>query len=93
MRDLEVVVDGMAGLLGQFKSNRSPSLSLTHRCSGNCVPIGSNIIDPNGDDVATPQLTVDGKIEHRQVTFTPLSLEYGANCPDVLLPERRLGSN
>jgi hypothetical protein len=86
MRDLEVIIDGLACLLSQLKSNRSPGLSLTHRRSVNCVTIGRNIIDPNGDDVATPQLTVDGKIEHRQVAFTPLRLEHGANCPDVLLP-------
>ena len=92
-RDLEVVVDGLACLLGQLKPNWSPGLSLTHRRSINCVTIGSNIIDRNCDYVAAPQFTVDGKIEHRQVTFTPLNLEHGANCPDVLLPERRLGSN
>ena len=93
MRDLEVVVDGLASVLGQLKSNWSPGLSLTHRRSINCITIGSDIIDRNCDYVATPQFTVDGKIEHRQVTFTPLDLEHGANCPDVLLPEGRLGSN
>jgi hypothetical protein len=93
VRDPEVVVDGLACLLGQLKSNRSPGLSLTHSRSVNCVPIGSNIIDPDGDDVAASQFTVDGKIEHRQLAFTPLSLEHGSNCPNVLLPQRRLGSN
>jgi hypothetical protein len=85
VRDLEVVIDGLARLLGQLKSNWSPGLSLTHRRSINCVPIGSKVIDPDGDDVAAPQFTADGKIEHRQVTRTPLNLEHGANCPDVLL--------
>jgi hypothetical protein len=90
VRDLEVVIVGLARLLGQLKSNGSPGLSLTHRRSINCVPIGSKVIDPDGDDVAAPQFTADGKIEHRQVTRTPLNLEHGANCPDVLLPERWL---
>jgi hypothetical protein len=93
VRDLEVVVDSLACLLGQLKSNWSPSLSLTRRRSVNCITIGSNIIDPDGDYIAAPQLTVDGKIEHRQVTCTPLNLELGANRPDMLLPERRLCSN
>jgi hypothetical protein len=93
VRGLEVAVDGLACLLGQLKPNWSPGLSLTHCRSINCVPIGSNIIDRNCDYVAAPQFTVDGKIEHRQVTPTPLILEHGANCPDVLLPERRLCSN
>ena len=65
MRDLEIVVDGLACLLGQLKPNWSPGLSLTHCRSINCITIGSDIIDPDGDDVAAPQLAVDGKIEHR----------------------------
>ena len=51
-------------MLGQLKSNRSPGLSLTHRRSINCVTVGSNIIGPDGDYVAAPQFTIDGKIEH-----------------------------
>lgn len=93
MSDLEVAVDGLARMLGQLKSNWSPGLSLTHRCSIDGVTIGSNIIDPDGDYVAAPQFTVDGKIEHREVTSTPLNLQHGANRPDMLLPERRLSSN
>ena len=65
MRDLEVVVDGLACLLGQLKPNWSPGLSLTHRRSINCITIGSDIIDRNRDYVAASQFTVDGKIEHR----------------------------
>ena len=52
----EVIVDGLARLLSQFKSNGSPGLSLTHRCPINCVTIGSDIIDRNCDNVAAPQL-------------------------------------
>ena len=90
---VRLVVDGLARMLGQLKSNWSPGLSLTHRCSIDGVTIGSNIIDPDGDYVAAPQFTVDGKIEHRQVTSTQLNLQHGANRPDMLLPERRLCSN
>ena len=78
-RDLEIIVDGLARMLGQLKSNGSPGLSLTHRSPVNCVTIGSDTIHRNCDNVAAPQFTVDRKIEHRQVTFTPLNLEHGAH--------------
>jgi hypothetical protein len=68
-------------MLGQLKPNWSPGFSLTHRRSANCITIGSDIIDRNCDYIAAPQFTVDGKIEHRQVTFTPLNLEHGAYLP------------
>jgi hypothetical protein len=39
-------------VLGQFKSDRPPGLSLTHRRSINCVTVGSNVFYLNCDDVA-----------------------------------------
>src|SRR4030095_11791394 len=63
-RDLEIIVNCLARMFGQLKSNWSPGLSLAHRRSGNCITIGSNIIDSDRDYVAASQLTVDGKIEH-----------------------------
>jgi epsilon-lactone hydrolase len=36
--------------------------------------------------VATPQLTVDGKIEQRQLSHLPLYLERSSYGPDVFLP-------
>jgi hypothetical protein len=61
---LEVGVNGLACVLGQFKANGPTGLSLTHRRSINCVTIRRNVIDFNRDDVAAAQLTIDGKIEH-----------------------------
>jgi hypothetical protein len=80
-------------VLGQFKSNWSPGLSLAHRRSVNCVTVGSEVFDFNRDYVAAAQLAVDGKIEHREVAFIAYILEHAADCPDMLLSERRLGSN
>ena len=85
----------MACRVCSVSSNRTgrPVFSLAHRCSIDGVAIGSNVIDPDGDYVAAAQFTVDGKIEHRQVTRTPLNLEHGANCPDMLLTQRRFSAN
>src|SRR5262249_9678149 len=92
-RELEVVVNGLACVLGQFKANGPPGFSLAHRRPINRVTVGSNVNDSNCDYVAAPQLTVDGEIEHCQVAFTRLILQHAADCPDMLLPERRLGSD
>ena len=85
-----LVVERLAGLLGQFKSNRSPGLSLSYVRSVDSIAIGSNVIDPNGYHVAAAHLGVDGKIEHRQIACSPPNLELGSDCPDVLLPGQRL---
>ena len=88
-----IVVERLAGSLGQFKSNRSPGLSLADVGSLYSIAVGSNVVDPNGYHVAAAQLAVDGKIEHRQIAYSPFNLERGSDCPDVLLPERRLGAD
>src|SRR5262245_38968066 len=36
-------------MLGQLKTDGSPGLSLTYHCSVDCVTIGSNILDLDGD--------------------------------------------
>src|SRR6476620_905796 len=51
-RGLEVGVNGLACVLGQFKPDRPPGFSLTHGRSINCVTIGSNVFYLNCDYVA-----------------------------------------
>jgi hypothetical protein len=79
-------------VFGQFKSNRPSGLSLTHCRSINGVSVGCDVFHLNCDYVAATQLTVDGKIEHCEVAFPPI-LEHAADCPNMLLPERWLGSD
>jgi hypothetical protein len=44
-------------------------------------------------DITTPQLAVDGQIEHGQITDSLVDLELGPDRPDVFRPQGRLGSN
>ena len=68
MRDLEVVIDSLPGLLGQFEPDGLSGLLLAHCRAINDITAGSNILDLQGDDIAAAQLAIDGEIEHRQIT-------------------------
>jgi hypothetical protein len=57
------------------------------------VAIRSNILDLQGNDVATAQFAVDGQIEHGQIPRSLVDLEFGPDRPDVFLPQRWLCSD
>jgi len=61
----DVIVDSLSGLLRQLKPDGTAGLSLTYRGSSSGIAVGRNVIDPKGDDVATPKLAVDRDIEQR----------------------------
>ena len=63
-RRLEVVINGLAGLLRQFKSDRTPSLSLTHRRAGERIAVRGNVFDLQSDYIAASQLAIDGEIDY-----------------------------
>jgi hypothetical protein len=46
----QIVIDSLAGLLAQFKSNRPSGFLLSDRCAIRCVPAGGDILDPQGYD-------------------------------------------
>jgi hypothetical protein len=88
----DVVIDRLTGLFGDLEPHRLPSLLLAHCRAINGVSVRRNVLDFEGNDIATAQLTVDGQIEHRQVAFAVCDLELCADRPDVFWPERRFGS-
>jgi hypothetical protein len=49
-----------------------------------------DVLDPQGDDVAAPQLAVYREVEHRQIPQAAVHLELGPDRPNVLDPQRRL---
>ena len=49
---LKVVVNGLAGLLGQLETDWTPGLSLAHRRTGERVAVWSNVFDPYRDHIA-----------------------------------------
>src|ERR1700726_4893014 len=89
----QVFINCQPGLLGWLESYRPAGLSLAHGRPLDCVAVGGNVIDPDGDEVATPQLAVDGEVEQRQIAHLPLELEPGSYGPDMFLPQRWSGSN
>jgi hypothetical protein len=56
---------------------------LSNRCSIRSVPVGGDILDPDGDDVTTSKLAVDRQVEHGEVASAAFDLEFRPNGPDV----------
>jgi hypothetical protein len=88
--DLEIVIDRLAGLLAQFKSDRPPGFLLPDSCAIRRISGCSDILDPDGDDIATSELTVDCQIEHGEVASAALDLELCPDRSDVLGSQRWL---
>jgi hypothetical protein len=61
-----------AGLFGDFELNRSAGLLLDYRRSIANPPACAHILDLEPNEVAAPQLAVNGQIEHREITFAAL---------------------
>jgi hypothetical protein len=76
---LQIVIDGLAGLLAQFKSDRPPGFLLPDGCAIRRVTAGSDILDPDGNDITPTKLAVYCQIEHGQVANATFDLEL---CPD-----------
>jgi hypothetical protein len=86
------VADGAAGLLRDLELHRPAGLFLfLHytRSIANSVA-SEHIIDPQSNEVASPELVVDGQIEHRKIALAVLQLEANANGPNVLRFQRTL---
>jgi len=73
------VIDRLAGLLTQFKSDRSPGFLLSDRCAIRRAPAGSDILDADGDDITAAKLTVYRQIEHGEVASAAFDLEFRAD--------------
>jgi hypothetical protein len=71
-------------MLGHLEPNRLTGLFLPNRRPIEGVTTGGNILDPEGDNIATAQFTIDGKIEHGQVSRLCSDLELRPDGPDML---------
>jgi hypothetical protein len=63
----DVGIDGVSGLLRQFKPDGTPCLSLANCRPIHGVAVGRNIIDLYGNNVAASKLAIDRQIEQRQI--------------------------
>ncbi len=89
---LQIIIDGLAGLLAQFESDGPTSFLLSNGCAIRRVAAGGDILDPYGDDVAAAKLAVDRQIEHREVANSAFDLELRPDRPDMFRSQRRLAS-
>src|SRR5260370_30556485 len=89
----DVTVDRLTGLLRHLKLDGLAGLFLAHSCTIDSATMRSNVLHPQVDDVASSELAIDGKIEHAQVACSPCHFHLGADRPDVLRSERRLGAD
>src|SRR6516165_12658188 len=89
----QILIDRLPGLLGELESYRPTGLSLAHGCPLYCMAVGGDVIDPDGDQVTSSQLAVDGEIEQRQLSHLPLDLKPGSYGPDMPLPQGCSGSD
>jgi hypothetical protein len=74
--DFQIVVDCLAGLFAQFKSDWPSCLLLSDHCAVRCVSARSDILDLDCDDVAATKLAVDRQIEHGKVASATFDLEF-----------------
>lgn len=82
--------DRLAGLFGDLELHRAACHSLHNRGARPHFSAQQDIVNPQGHEIATPQLAVDGKVEHGEVAQAPLDLQADADGPDLPQFERRL---
>jgi hypothetical protein len=76
--------DAGSGTVEQLELNRSTGLLLDDD-GPRADPIADHeITDVNLDEVATPQLTVNGKVEHSPISQSAVLIQSKSNGPDLL---------
>jgi hypothetical protein len=73
---LHIIIDRLASLFAQFKSDRSVSLLLAYSCAIGSVSARSDIVDFDSHDIAATKLAVDRQIEHGKVSDASFNLEF-----------------
>ena len=90
---LQEVVNGLSGLIRQLELDWSSGLLLPDGRAIDRIAIRSDILDPQGDDVATTQLAVDREVEKGKVARSSFYQEPGSDGPNLVWPQRRFGSD
>jgi hypothetical protein len=89
---LQILVDSLASLLGHFKANGLPRLLLAYRSPIGCIAFGRDILDLQCNNIAGPELAIDGQVEHRKIARSSLCLEFAPDGSDMFGPQRRFSS-
>jgi hypothetical protein len=78
------ISDSASGLLGDFELNWSARFLLDYCRSVANRPARAHVVDFEPNEVAAPELAVNGQIDHREIAFAALQLEPHPDRPDVL---------
>jgi hypothetical protein len=76
---LEIVIDRLSGLFGEFEPNRTAGLLLPHRGTVERISRRGDILDLEGNNITATQLAVDRQIEHRKIAGAAFDLKLGAD--------------
>jgi hypothetical protein len=76
-RSSQIIIDSLPCGFSELEPHRSPRLPLSYGCSIDRVPARRDVLELQSHNVATAQLTVDGQVEHRQVTQPAIDLKLG----------------
>ena len=87
--DFQIVIHGLAGLIGELELDRAACLLLPHRCTVDRITSGATSLTLRATSIAAAQLAVDGQIEQGKVTGSPLDQQAGSNRPKMLWSQRR----
>jgi hypothetical protein len=87
---LEIIINRLAGLFAQFKSDWLSGLLLSYCCASRRVSALGDILDFDRDDVTAAKLAVDCQIEHGKIANATLDLEFRPDRPDMFRAQRRL---
>src|SRR6266851_4206197 len=75
--------DALTGLFAQLESDRPAGFLLSDSSAIRRVSAGSDILDPDGDDITATQLAVDRQVEHGEVASAAFDLKFRPDRPDV----------
>ena len=69
---LQVVIDGLTGLIRQLEPHWPSRLVLPYRCTVHCITVWGNILDLDRDDIAATKLAIDSQVKQGEVASSPL---------------------
>jgi hypothetical protein len=85
-----VLIDRLAGLLGEFEANVTAGLLLANSRTLNRITMRRDVFHLQAHEIASPELTVDCQIEESQVPLSFGKLQARADCPNVFRLQGRL---
>ena len=93
LREAEILIDGLAGLFGDLKADRTSGFLLPNGGALHRVAMRRDVLDFQAHHIATAKLAVDGEIEQRKIAHLALHLQPGPDRPDMLGLQGRFRTN